>query len=106
MFPNVEAVDVEPGISPRYQKVPPTSLPELAAEPEPCKYLSIKVEVEPLTVILTPSVVEAVVPLALIFNTRSVYVDGIDVKAIEAAPPLPTVTDAILINVSGTFHPV
>lgn len=44
--------------------------------------------------------------LADTLTHKSVKVAGMLVNSMLEAPPAPTVTDAILVNVLGTFHPV
>lgn len=85
MLPKVEAVSVL--IEARPIKVVLVVLE--VPPPLPCKYRPLKDELEPLKLIVMSEVV--LVALAEMISTRSVYVPGIELKVIVAAPPAPTV---------------
>jgi hypothetical protein len=75
---------------------------EEAAAPLPCKLRCVGVTVLSL---ITASVLPPVSERRENLTHRSVKVLGIDEKVSTPDDPVP-VTDAILVNVLGTFHPV
>lgn len=103
MLAKVFDVSVVPLISP-----PAGVLPVFDAVTDPSPYTDRLVyeDVKPFRSILKPLPLPVVSVLADTFNTKSVYVDGIELKEMLLAPPDPTVTDEIKVNVLGTFHPV
>ena len=74
-------------------KVVPVELE--AAVPLPCKYRLVNDAEDPLNAMVIAAVVD--VALADTTRTKSVYVPGIEEKSILAAPPAPTVAEAIRV---------
>jgi hypothetical protein len=74
--------------------------------PEPSINFEVNPVVEPLKEIPQELAMFACVDRALITRHKSVNVLGIEVKSIEAAPPLPTVEDAISSNVFAIMPPL